>query len=158
MPSGTTTQYILSSPVLRVIVIVDVVTRLFIDGYSLVVARGGSGTPRWHPTASSTFGGTDGHPARVSGGRRAGACAQDTTSSSARRGRAVRVSLWRLGLRGAGRAAGSATPSITLAFAAASRCASISLIISIPRSICSVVIAFTPPDCSTCISRGTNET
>jgi len=39
--------------------------------------------------------------------------AHDTTSSSARRGRAVRVSFLRirLGLRGAGRAAGSATPS-----------------------------------------------
>src|SRR5262249_42574426 len=64
--------------------------------------------------------------------------AHDTTSSSARRGQAVRVSLLRvlrLGLRGAGRAAGSATPSTTLAFAAASRLASISLISSIDRSI-----------------------
>src|SRR5262245_8648752 len=53
---------------------------------------------------------------------------------------------------------GIASPSITLAFAAASRLAIISLISSIPRLICSVVIAFTPPDCSTFISRGTNET
>src|SRR5262249_35066019 len=52
----------------------------------------------------------------------------------------------------------SASPSITLAFAAASRLASISLINSILRSICSVVIALMPPDCSTCISRGTNKT
>src|SRR5262249_61229977 len=36
----------------------------------------------------------------------------------------------------------SASPSITLAFAAASRCASISLMISIERSICSSVIAW----------------
>src|SRR5262249_36512569 len=52
--------------------------------------------------------------------------AHDTTSS-------VRVSLLRvlrLGLRGAGRAAGSATPSTTLALAPASRLASISLSIS----------------------------
>src|SRR5215468_8826211 len=49
----------------------------------------------------------------------------------------------------------SASPSITLAFAAASRCAIISLMNSIARSICSVVIALTPPECSTCSSRGT---
>src|SRR5262249_22285713 len=51
---------------------------------------------------------------------------------------------------------GVASPSITLAFAPASRCASISFISSIPRSICSVVIALTPPECSTCNSRGTS--
>src|SRR5262245_42657376 len=43
---------------------------------------------------------------------------------------------------------GIASPSITLAFASASRCASISLIISMPRSICSVGIAFTTSVCS----------
>ena len=43
-----------------------------------------------------------------------------------------------------------------LGIAAASRCASISLMISIERSICSVVITLIPPECSTCISRGTN--
>src|SRR5262249_52968525 len=47
---------------------------------------------------------------------------------------------------------------MTLAFAPASRSASISLINSIERSICSVVIALMPAECSTCISRGTNET
>src|SRR5262249_22964094 len=58
---------------------------------------------------------------------------------------------------GAGSAAiGSATPLTTLAFAPASRCANISLISSIPRSSCSSVIALTPPECSTCISRGTS--
>src|SRR5262249_10592157 len=50
---------------------------------------------------------------------------------------------------------GIASPSITLAFASASRCASISLINSIERSICSSVIALTPPECSNFISRGT---
>src|SRR5262249_19572445 len=49
---------------------------------------------------------------------------------------------------GAGDATVSAVPSTTLAFAAASRCASISLMISIERSICSVVIALIPPECS----------
>src|SRR5262245_13214268 len=60
----------------------------------------------------------------------------------------------RLALRdGGGRAGtGSGTPSITLAFAPASRCASISLMSSIPRSICSVLIALTPPECSNFIS------
>src|SRR5262249_3230062 len=51
----------------------------------------------------------------------------------------------------------SASPSLTLAFAAASRLASISLINSIPRSICSVVIALMPPECSNFISRGTSK-
>ena len=50
---------------------------------------------------------------------------------------------------------GSATPSTTLAFAAASRCASISLMISIERSIYSSVIALMPPLGSTFISRDT---
>src|SRR5262245_26551747 len=50
---------------------------------------------------------------------------------------------------GGGRAGtGSATPSIILAFAPASRFAIISLISSIPRSNCSSVIALTPPECS----------
>src|SRR5262249_59224189 len=49
----------------------------------------------------------------------------------------------------------SASPSIPLAFAAASRLASISLINSIERSICPVVIDLIPPECSTCSSRGT---
>jgi hypothetical protein len=44
--------------------------------------------------------------------------------------------------------------SITLAFARASRCASISLISSMERSSCSSDIALTPPECSTFISRG----
>src|SRR5215468_8311854 len=85
--------------------------------------------------------------------------AHDTTSSSARRGRAVRVSLLRvlrLGLRGAGGAAGSAIPSTTLAFAEASRFAIISSINSRDRSSCSSVIALTPPECSNFISRGTS--
>src|SRR5262249_49472405 len=43
---------------------------------------------------------------------------------------------------GAGNATVSALPSITLAFAPASRCASISLMISIDRSLCSLVFAF----------------
>src|SRR5262249_28722285 len=73
-----------------------------------------SGTPRWRPTVSRTFGGTDGHPARVSG---AGSAAASTGS-----------------------------PSISLAFAAASRLAIASLSNSTPRSICSSVIALTPPD------------
>src|SRR5215831_3749808 len=50
----------------------------------------------------------------------------------------------------------SASPSITLAFAAASRLAINSLMISIPRSSCSSVIALTPPECSNFISRGTS--
>src|SRR5262249_26618057 len=50
----------------------------------------------------------------------------------------------------------SASPSITLAFAPASRCASISLMISIERSICSSVIALTPPECSNFSSFGTS--
>src|SRR5262249_3756555 len=63
----------------------------------------------------------------------------------------------RLALRdGGGRAGtGSGTPSITLAFAPASRCAISSLITSIERSISSSVIALTPPECSICNSRGT---
>src|SRR5262249_783096 len=56
---------------------------------------------------------------------------------------------------GAGNATVSAVPSMTLAFAPASRFASISLISSIPRSSCSSVIALTPPVCSNFISRGT---
>src|SRR6516165_348489 len=50
----------------------------------------------------------------------------------------------------------SASPSITLAFRAASRSASIPLISSIDRSICSSVIALMPPECSNFISRGTS--
>src|SRR5262249_31133119 len=49
----------------------------------------------------------------------------------------------------------SASPSITLAFAAASRCAIISSMISIERANCSSDIALTPPECSNFISRGT---
>src|SRR5262249_16877394 len=66
----------------------------------------------------------------------------------------------RLALRdGGGRAGtGSATPSTTLAFAPASRFANMSLISSIERSICSVVIALTPPLCSAFMSRGTSKT
>src|SRR5262249_54837257 len=47
---------------------------------------------------------------------------------------------------------GIASPSITLAFAAASRLAIISLISSIPRSICSVVISLSGLPCSTLCS------
>src|SRR5262245_9252726 len=57
---------------------------------------------------------------------------------------------------GGGRAgAGSATPSITLAFAPASRLANCSLMNSIDRSICSSVMALMSPECSTWSSRGT---
>src|SRR5262249_10301573 len=65
----------------------------------------------------------------------------------------------RLALRdGGGRAGtGSGTPSITFAFAPASRCASISFINSIPRSICSSVIAFTPPLWSSALFPGTSQ-
>src|SRR5262249_58091283 len=59
---------------------------------------------------------------------------------------------------GASNATVSAVPSTTLAFAAASRLAIISLISSIERSICSVVMALMPPLCSTFISRGTSKT
>src|SRR5262249_16881998 len=59
-------------------------------------------------------------------------------------------------LPGAGKlGTASDCPSITLAFASAARSASISLINSIDCSICSVVIALMPPECSTCSSRGT---
>src|SRR5262249_54523425 len=51
---------------------------------------------------------------------------------------------------------GTASPSITLAFAAASRFAIISSINSSDRSSCSSVIALTPPECSNFISRGTS--
>src|SRR5262245_50163520 len=51
---------------------------------------------------------------------------------------------------------GVASPSITLAFAPASRCASISLISSIERSICSVVMSLIALLCSTLCSRGTS--
>jgi hypothetical protein len=64
----------------------------------------------------------------------------------------------RLGLRGAGRAAGSATPSITLAFAPESRLAIICSMNSIERSSCSSVIALTPPLWSSVICRGTSKT
>src|SRR5215470_12707844 len=77
--------------------------------------------------------------------------AHDTTSSL------PLLRVLRLGLRGAGRAAGSATPSTTLAFAPASRAAINSLIISSDRSSCSSVMAFTPPECSNFISRGTSK-
>src|SRR5262245_25468639 len=50
----------------------------------------------------------------------------------------------------------SAVPSITLAFAPASRCASISSIYASVRSSCSSLIALTPPECSNFISRGTS--
>src|SRR5262245_24367835 len=65
----------------------------------------------------------------------------------------------RLALRdGGGRAGtGSASPSITLAFASASRLAISSSIASMARSICSSVIALTPPVCSTWSSRGTSK-
>jgi hypothetical protein len=58
----------------------------------------------------------------------------------------------RLALRdGGGRAGtGSGTPSITLAFAPASRSASMPLISSMLLSICSSLIDLTPPECSTC--------
>src|SRR5262249_33135423 len=57
---------------------------------------------------------------------------------------------------GAGNATVSAVPSITLAFAAASRLAIISLMNSMERSICSSVMALMPPECSTRKSRGHN--
>src|SRR5262245_26299608 len=50
-----------------------------------------------------------------------------------------------LALTGGGKL-GTASPSITLAFAAASRCAISASIISIARSISSSVIALTPPE------------
>src|SRR5262249_23565767 len=50
----------------------------------------------------------------------------------------------------------SASPSITLAFAAASRLAIISLMNSIERSICSVVMSLITLLCSTLCSRGTS--
>src|SRR5262249_50602305 len=67
--------------------------------------------------------------------------------------------LRRLVLRdGGGRAGtGSGTPSITLAFAPAWRLAISSSIASIARSICSSVIALTPPEWSNFISRGTSK-
>src|SRR5262249_31799367 len=52
---------------------------------------------------------------------------------------------------------GIASPSITLAFAAASRLGIISLSSSSALSICSVVIALTPPECSNFISRGSSK-
>src|SRR5262245_21039285 len=58
---------------------------------------------------------------------------------------------------GGGRAGtGSGTPSITLAFAPASRLANCSLMNSIDCSICSSVIALTPPECSNFSSFGTS--
>src|SRR5262249_53719564 len=87
--------------------------------------------------------------------------AHDTTSSSARRGRngaGVTLTGLRLGLQGTDRAAGSATPSITLAFAPASRFARNPSRASIACSSCSSDIALTLPVCSTCISRGTSKT
>src|SRR5262249_25481633 len=64
----------------------------------------------------------------------------------------------RLALRdgGGGGGTGSATPSITLAFAPASRLAINSSMASMARSICSSIIALTPPECSNFISRGTS--
>jgi len=66
----------------------------------------------------------------------------------------------RLALRDEGGRAGtgSVIPSITLAVAPASRSASMPLISSIDRSICSSVMALTPPECSSFISRGTSKT
>src|SRR5262245_15548804 len=61
-----------------------------------------------------------------------------------------------LALTGGGKL-GTASPSTTLAFAAASRLAIISLMISMPHSISSVLIALTPPECSNFISRGTSK-
>src|SRR5262245_60573770 len=61
-----------------------------------------------------------------------------------------------LALTGGGKL-GTSSPSTTLAFAAAFRLAIISLMISMPHSISSVLIALTPPECSNFISRGTSK-
>src|SRR5262249_47057992 len=87
-----------------------------------------SGTPTWHPTDSRTFGGTE--PERP-------------------------LHNAFVGLAGAGKlGTTSASPSIT--FAVSPACAAnIASIAAMASSICSSLIAFTPPECSSFISFGT---
>src|SRR5262249_3803284 len=61
-----------------------------------------------------------------------------------------------LALTGGGKL-GTASPSTTLAFAAAFRLAIISMMVSMPHSISSLFIDLTPPQCSNFISRGTSK-
>src|SRR5262245_45405473 len=89
-----------------------------------------SGTPTWRPTDSRIFGGTE--PERP---------LHDAF----------------VGVAGAGKlGTTSASPSITCAVSPA-RAANIASIAAMARSICSVLIALTPPACSTFISRGTSK-
>ena len=108
-----------------------------------------SGTPKWRLTASRTFGGAT--------KAKACACRAHSDPPPCQRVRAVGSGACAGVARPSGPAiaAGSAVPSITLAFSACA--ASIARIAAIACSSSSSLNDETPPECSTFISLGTNK-